>query len=117
LTDEPKSDPAATPRPDRLSAGLVATLAEHGPSAAAVELYEIVADRVRQLRDAGHSSGDVVKDLRAVTRQALAPLATTFALERTAQLIIGDVTRWCLHEYFRPRRELPRPDDGSGVKR
>ena len=104
MPDDPESIDAATPRPDRLTSLLVAPLTDRGPSAATVELYDEVLACARQMRAGGRSGAQAVAALRDITRNALELHATTFALERCAHSILGDVTRWCLSEYFRPQR-------------
>lgn len=95
------------PRPDRLSNALVDTLTERGPSPATVELHAIVVAWARRVRGDGLSAGSAISILREAARGTLEPLATTFALQRCVHTIIGDVTRWCLNEYFRAQRDSP----------
>ena len=101
------------PRPDRLSNALVDTLTERGPSPATVELHALVLAWVRRVRGEGLSAGRAISILREVSRGTLEPLASTFALQRCVHTIIGDVTRWCLNEYFRAQRDSPTPSPAA----
>ena len=65
------------------------------------ELRELVNARVKAMRDAGSQPETVIVRLKDLTRFAVAPVIGSNSAAVSAEILIAQVTQWCIAQYFR----------------
>jgi hypothetical protein len=53
------------------------------------------------MRDAGAYPETIIVRLKDLTRSAIAPIVDSNAAAASAELLISQVTQWCITQYFR----------------
>jgi hypothetical protein len=66
-----------------------------------MELRDLVHARVRAMRDDGAHPETVIVRLKDLTRLAVAPVIGSSSAAVGAELLVAQVTQWCIAHYFR----------------